>query len=161
MVRMQEMLFLVMVIFFITSNAFNTICPSVCTCKWKNGELITTCSYLRFKFTLVIVPPPACFFNFVRSHALSSRKPWLLKAASSFYFQIGFDVNTSVLYFLRQVSVLNIWRKRRLKQYFDLLIVLNKSNWFMSMQEACNLLLVLLVNKKWYAGNYLVFVFVV
>ena len=160
MVRMQEMLFLVMVIFSITSDAFNTICPSVCTCKWKNGELITTCSYLRFKFTLVIVPPPACFFNLVRSHALSSRQPWLLKAASSFYFQIGFDVNTSVLYFLRQVS-LNIWRKRRLEQYFDLLIVLNKCIWFMSMQRLCILLLVLLVVKKCYVGSHRVLVFVV
>ena len=131
MVRMQEMLFLVMVIFSITSDAFNTICPSVCTCKWKNGELITTCSYLTFKFTLVIVTPPTCFFNLVKSHALSSRQPWLLKAASSFYFRIGFDVNTSVLYFLRQVS-LNILRKRRFEQYFDLLIVLNKCIWFMS-----------------------------
>ena len=84
MVRLQEMLFLVMAIFSITSNAFNTICPSVCTCKWKNGELITTCSFLRFKFTLVIVPPPACFFNLVRSHALSSRQPWLWRRLQAF-----------------------------------------------------------------------------
>ena len=98
--------------------------------------------------------------NLVKSHALSSRQPWLLKAASSFYFRIGFDVNTSVLYFLRQVS-LNVWRKRRLEQYFDLLIVLNNCIWFMSMQELCNLLLVLLVNQKCYVGSHLVFVFVV
>ena len=109
---------------------------------------------------MVIVPPPACFFNLVRSHALSPRQPWLLKAASSFYFRIGFDVNTSVLYFLRQVS-LNIWRKRRFEQYFDLLIVLNNCIWFMFKQKLCNLLLVLLVSKKCYVGNHLLFVFVV
>ena len=40
--KMQEML-LVFATLLAISNAFNTICPSVCTCKWKNGECICIC----------------------------------------------------------------------------------------------------------------------
>ena len=38
-----KMLIFVLTTLLATSNAFNTICPSACTCKWKNGKFISFC----------------------------------------------------------------------------------------------------------------------